>query len=92
MNDITRLRQQLLAVAMVAGSLCVWVGHLGRVDSTEAPARYVAEISAHHTRFVFSELVIAIGAFLLIPAMAGLMRLTPARGGRFTTIGGVSPG
>ena len=27
-------------------------------------------------------------AFLLIPAMAGLMRLTPARSGRLTTIGG----
>lgn len=88
MSDITRLRQQLLATAMVAGSLCVWVGHLGSFDSTQAPARYVAQIAAHHSRFVVGELTIAIGAFLLIPAMAGLMRLTPSRGGRLTTIGG----
>ncbi len=92
MDDISRLRQRLLAVAMVAGSLCVWIGHLGNSSSTQAPARYVAEISAHHTRFVATELVIAIGAFLLVPGMAGLMRLVPARGGRWATIGGVLAG
>ena len=91
-NDITRLRQRLLAIAMVAGSLGVWAGHLGNVSSTLPPARYVAEISAHHTRFVGTELAIAIGAFLLIPGMAGLMRLAPARGGRWATIGGVLAG
>jgi hypothetical protein len=92
MNDIARLRQQLLATAMVAGSLCVWAGHLGSYDSTQSPAAYVAQIATHHTRFVLGELLIAIGAFLLIPAMAGLMRLTPARGSRLTTIGGILAG
>jgi hypothetical protein len=91
MNTITQGRQQLL-VAMVAGSLCVLFGHLGNFASSQAPARYIADISAHHTRFVASELVVAIGAFLLIPAMAGLMRLAPARGGRFTTVGGIFAG
>jgi hypothetical protein len=74
---------------MLAGSLLVWVGHLGTFASDQAPASYVAQISAQHTRFVASELLIAIGAFLLIPATAGLMRFAPARGGRFTTIGGI---
>ena len=42
-----------------------------------APAQYVRDISAHHAAFIGGSVIVSVGAFLVIAAMAGAMRLAP---------------
>jgi hypothetical protein len=74
---------------MILGPACILVGHLLNVNSSEAPAQYVRDVSAHHGTFVIGSVVLSAGAFLLISAMTGAMRLAPGRGGTLVTVGAV---
>jgi len=87
MNGVLRTRARLLAGSMILGPMCIVLGHLLNVDSSEAPARYVRDVSAHHAAFVAGSIIVSAGAFLTIAAMAGAMRLTPGRGGALVTAG-----
>jgi hypothetical protein len=89
MNAVLRTRQSLLAGSMILGPVCILLGHLLNVNASEAPAQYVRDVSAHHTAFITGSLIVSAGAFLLIPAMAGAMRLSPGRGGALVTAGGL---
>jgi hypothetical protein len=88
-NGVLRARGMLLAGAMITGPVCILIGHLLNVSSSEAPARYVRDVSAHHTAFIVGSVVLSAGAFLLISAMVGAMRLAPGRGGPLVTIGAI---
>ena len=44
MNDVLRTRGRLLAGSMI-GPACILVGHLLNVNSSEAPAQYVRDVS-----------------------------------------------
>lgn len=89
MNGVLRARSALLAGSMILGPICILLGHLLNVNSSEAPAQYVRDVSAHHAAFIAGSVVLSAGAFLLIPAMIGAMRLAPGRGGALVTIGGL---
>jgi hypothetical protein len=89
MNGVLRARGALLAGSMILGPVCILVGHLLNVNSSEAPGQYVRDVSAHHTAFVIGSVVLSAGAFLLISAMTGAMRLSPGRGGTLVTVGAV---
>jgi hypothetical protein len=89
MNGVVRARQGLLAGSMILGPSCIVLGHLLNANSAEAPARYVRDISAHHTASIAGSIVVSAGAFLVIPAMIGAMRLAPSRGGPLVTAGGL---
>ncbi len=92
MNGVARTRQALLAGSMILGPVCIVLGHLLNVDSAEAPADYVRDASAHHAAFIAGSVIVSAGAFLLIPAMIGAMRLAPGRGGPLVTAGGLLAG
>jgi len=77
---------------MILGPTCILLGHLLNVNSAEAPAQYVRDISGHHAAFIAGSIIVSAGAFLLIPAMLGAMRLAPDRGGALVTAGGVIAG
>ena len=89
MNGVLRARGTLLAGSMILGPVCILLGHLLNVDSSEAPAQYIRDVSAHHTTFVVGSVVLSAGAFLLISAMIGAMRLAQGRGGPLVTVGAV---
>jgi hypothetical protein len=89
MNGVLRTRYALLAGSMILGSICIVLGHLLNVNSSLAPATYVRDISAHHAAFVAGSVILSAGAFLVIAAMAGAMRLAPQRGGALVTTGAV---
>jgi hypothetical protein len=89
MNGVVRARQVLLAGSMILGPVCILLGHLLNVNSAEAPAQYIRDVSAHHAAFVAGSIVVSAGAFLVIPAMIGAMRLAPGRGGPLVTVGGL---
>jgi hypothetical protein len=89
MNGVLRARTALLAGSMILGPACILLGHVLNVNASEAPAQYVRDISAHHTAFIAGSVIVSAGAFLVIAAMAGAMRLAPARGGPLVTIGAV---
>jgi hypothetical protein len=89
MNGVVRVRQDLLAGSMILGPICIVLGHLLNVNSAEAPAQYVRDISAHHIAFIAGSVIVSAGAFLVIPAMIGAMRLAPGRGGPLVTAGGL---
>lgn len=89
MNTVIRARLHLLAAAMILGPACIVLGHLLNVNASEAPAQYVRDISAHHAAFVAGSVIVTAGAFSIIPAMAAMMRLAPARGGLLVTAGAV---
>ena len=44
---------------------------------------------AHHAAFIAGSVILSAGAFLVIAAMVGAMRLAPERGGALVTAGGV---
>lgn len=89
MNGVLRARGMLLAGSMILGPACILTGHLLNVSSSETPARYIRDVSAHHTAFVAGSVVLSAGAFLLISAMAGAMRLATGRGGPLVTAGAI---
>jgi hypothetical protein len=89
MNGVVRARQGLLAGSMILGPICIVLGHLLNVNSAAAPAQYVRDISAHHTASIAGSIIVSAGAFLVIPAMIGAMRLAPSRGGPLVTAGGL---
>jgi len=89
MNGILRTRKALLAGAMILGPACIFLGHVLNVNASETPAQYVRDISAHHAAFIAGSVIVSAGAFLMIPAMAGMMRLAPGRGGALVTTGAV---
>jgi hypothetical protein len=89
MNGVVRARQGLLAGSMILGPICIVLGHLLSVNSAEAPGQYVRDTSVHHTAFIAGSIIVSAGAFLLIPAMIGAMRLAPGRGGPLVTAGGL---
>lgn len=89
MNGVLRVRSALLAGSMILGPACILVGHLLNVNSSEAPAQYIRDVSVHHTAFVIGSVVLSVGAFLLISAMTGAMRLAQGRGGALVTAGAV---
>ena len=89
MNAVLRARRTLLAGSMILGGICIFLGHLLNVNSAEAPAQYVADISAHHAAFIAGSVIVSAGAFLVMAAMVGAMRLAPGRGGILVTIGAV---
>lgn len=89
MNGILRARKTLLTAAMILGPACIVLGHLLNVNASEAPERYVHDITAHHAAFILGSVIVSAGAFLMIPAMAGMMRLAPSRGGALVTTGAV---
>jgi hypothetical protein len=74
---------------MILGPICIVLGHLLNVNSAEAPADFVRDVSAHHTAFIVGSVIVSAGAFLLVPAMIGAMRLAPGRGGPLVTAGGL---
>ena len=89
MNGVVRARQGLLTGSMILGPICIVLGHLINVNSAEAPADYVRDASAHHAALIAGSIIVSAGAFLLIPAMIGAMRLAPGRGGPLVTAGGL---
>lgn len=89
MNGVLRTRRALLAGSMILGPICILLGHLLNVDSSLAPAQYVRDISAHHAAFIGGSVIVSAGAFMVIAAMVGAMRLAPDRGGALVTVGGV---
>jgi len=74
---------------MILGAICIFLGHLLNVNSAEDPAQYVRDISAHHAAFIAGSVIVSAGAFLVIAAMVGAMRLASGRGGTLVTIGAV---
>jgi hypothetical protein len=89
MNGVLRARGMLLAGSMILGPVCIFIGHLLNVSSSETPAQYIRDVSAHHTAFVVGSVVLSAGAFLLICAMIGAMRLATGRGGPLVTAGAI---
>lgn len=88
-TNVFRLRTWLLGVSMIAGPLMILVGHLITVPSDMSPTPYIHDIAADPGLFVFSAVLIATGALLLIVNAVGFLRLAPDRGGIIVTIGGV---
>jgi hypothetical protein len=89
MNAVLRARSTLLAGSMILGAICIFLGHLLNVNSAEDPAQYFRDISVHHAAFIAGSVIVSAGAFLVIAAMVGAMRLASGRGGTLVTIGAV---
>lgn len=86
-------RNRLVAVAMLLSAPLVVLGsYLFSVSSSDSPAAFVRDVAAAHDRYVAGGLLLAAGAFLLIPAAIGLMRLAQPRGAVVVVTGGVLSG
>lgn len=83
------LRRRLSAFALAGAGVGIVVGHALSVDSGQAPDAYLADFTAHQVRGTIGGLVIAVGAFLLLPGLAAALRLVTGRGARLATIGAV---
>lgn len=91
----TRVRQSLLAVAMVGAPVLITVGTFmapGSGGSNKPSAQVVADFVKHRPQHVASGMVAAAGFALAIPAVIGLVQFARARGAALATIGGVLAG
>ena len=82
-------RRQLLVVSMVLASAALVIGHWLSVASDQPSASYIPDFAAHRTRGIVGGLLLATGAFLLVPTAAGVLQLVRARGARLATVGAV---
>jgi hypothetical protein len=90
---MTSSRNRLVAAAMLlAAPLIVLGSYLFSVSSSDSPAQFVQDVAAAHTRYVVGGLLLTAGAFLLIPAAIGLMRLAQPKARVVVVTGGVLSG
>jgi len=85
----TPLRRRLSALALASAGVGIVVGHALSIDSGQASDAYLADFTAHHVRGTIGGLTIAVGAFLLVPGLAAVLRLVTGRGARLATIAAV---
>lgn len=85
-EQATQLRRRLSALALAAAGVGIVVGHALSVDSGQTPDAYLADFTAHHVRGTIGGLTVTVGAFLLVPGLAGALRLVTGRGARLATI------
>ncbi|MFI5694666.1 DUF4386 family protein [Kribbella sp. NPDC051586] len=90
-SDLTA-RNRLSAIALAAGGVGIVVGHLLTVPSDQPAAAYVAQLAAHRVTGTIGGLLTAIGAFLVVPGLAALLRLIRERGARLATAGAILAG
>lgn len=88
----TSARSRLSALALVGAGVGIVLGHLLTVPPTGKASVYVADLAAHRTTGVIGGLLTAVGAFLLVPGLAAVLRLVRERGARLATIGAVLAG
>jgi hypothetical protein len=84
-----QLRHRLSAIALAGAGVGIVAGHALSVDSGQPANAYLADFSAHHVRGTIGGLVIAVGAFLLVPGLAAALRLVTGRGARLATVAAV---
>jgi hypothetical protein len=83
------LRRRLSAIALAGAGVGIVAGHALSIDSGQEPDAYLADFTAHHLRGTIGGLTIAVGAFLLVPGLAALLRLVTGRGARLATVAAV---
>jgi hypothetical protein len=88
MTSIQSTRSRLLAIGMVAGPLLVIIGGLLFPAASTMHGTY-EKIAAMGNSFLAVNALIALGWGLFLCSIAVLARLTPARGGRLTLVGGI---
>ena len=82
----TPLRRQLSALALAGAGVGIVAGHALSIDSGQESHAYLADFTAHHVRGTIGGLTIALGAFLLVPGLAAVLRLVTGRGARVATV------
>jgi hypothetical protein len=86
-------RNLLVGTAMVLLVPIVVAGaYLFSVSSSDSATQFVADVAAHHGRFLAGGLLLTAGSWLFVPASIGLLRLAPARGRTVVTVGAVVAG
>ena len=79
-------RRLLSGTALAAAGACIVIGHALTVDPNMSTGRYIDALAAHHLRGTTGGLVTSVGAFLLLPGIAGLLGLVGRS--RLATLGG----
>lgn len=68
------------------------LGHLLAIDPNQPQATYLSALSAHQSTGVIGGLTTATGAFLVLPALTGMLGLVRSRGATLATAGAVLAG
>lgn len=71
----------------LAGLAGIVVGHLLTVDPNQPQASYLANLGAHQVAGVAGGLTTAAGAFLVLPALTGILGLVRTRGAALASAG-----
>jgi hypothetical protein len=82
-----RVRGRLAGLAAIGAGAGIVIGHLLTVDPNKPAATYVRDLGTHRATGVAGGLLTSVGAFLLLPAMAAMLRLVRGRGASLATVG-----
>lgn len=85
-------RATLTAYTLVLSPALVATGNLLAGHEAASATGILADVSAAPHRFFLSRVLFYAGMLLLLPGIITLMRLAPARGRRWATVGGVLTG
>ena len=86
------VRARLAAIALAAAGVCLDAGHSLSIDPNGSSATYVAKLTDHHTTGVLGGLLLASGAFLLLPGLVAVLSLARGRGAALASAGAVLAG
>ncbi len=85
-------RTRLAGLAGIGAGAGLVIGHLLTVDPNQSQTTYLSALDAHQAIGVSGGLTTAAGAFLLLPALTGILGLVRARGASHATAGAVLAG
>lgn len=89
---MTPSRHRLLVTAMLLSPAAIVIGHALTVDPSQPKASYLSALAAHRVMGITGGLVTAVGAFLLVPVLTGVLQLVRERGLALATVGAVIAG
>lgn len=88
----TTVRTRLAAGSLSIAGVFIVVGHGLSIDPDLPASTYLRELGAHHTQGVLGGLMVAVGAFLLLPGLVAALSLVRGRGAALATAGAVLAG
>ncbi len=90
---VSALRRGLGVAVLVAQPVVLLTGQVLRpADNPSDPAAWLDSVAAQPIRWYAAQLLMAVGALLLVPALVVLCRLIRERGGIFATTGAILAG